>query len=103
MTTMTERWNNVLRILPDAQAITWDGCHKIYILMDHVQADMMHSIGYDPIIAVTDADEALETLQGWYNESCFLRFVQSIKTVDGDPNAGFGWLIDQGDDDEDDE
>lgn len=111
--------------LSSAKAITWDGCHKIYLAMDDHQVELFLEYGYDPIILVNDLDnvvqlrpelflkygydpiilvndidKAYETLCGWYDDSCGLRFVQSVKTVIGDPNSGFVRLIPQCDEDE---
>lgn len=86
--------------LSSAKAITWDGCHKIYLAMDDRQVELFHMYGYDPIILVNDIDGAYETLCGWYDDSCGLRFVQLVKTVIEDPNKGFVDLIPQGDEDE---
>jgi hypothetical protein len=80
----------------NAKAIAWDTCHKIYVLMDDEQVELMHSYGYDPIIEAKDStpEEMLETLKTWYRNSCGLRFIQSVATHE-DPNAGFTSLIDQ--------
>jgi hypothetical protein len=57
----------------------------------------MASHGYDPLMPVPEdaASEALDVLCGWYEESCALRFISSIRTVTGDPNKGFVDLIAQ--------
>jgi hypothetical protein len=47
------------------------------------------------------ADEMLETVKKWYDESCGLRFVQSVETNHEDPNEGFVSLIGQFEDEED--
>jgi len=95
-----EYWLDVRDTLTEARAICWDGCHKIYVLMDDAEVTVMQNYGYDTI-EVTDPDEALLDLKDWYERSCFLRFVNAIETVDGgDRNEGFTTLIPQGVDDE---
>jgi hypothetical protein len=96
-------WNIVRRELRNAKAITWDTCHKIYVLMDDQQVKQSEEWGYDPILPVTDVDEALATLQQWYDESCGLRFITAVTTVESDPNKGYDTLIGQFDDEEDEE
>lgn len=108
-TTMDERWSKVEEYVSEARAITWDTCHKIYVLMDDAQVNLMRSYGYDePSEAfrtsdTTSPEEMMRLLRGWYEESCFLRFINAVETVDGDPNDGFTTLIEQGaeEDDED--
>lgn len=92
-------FSTVEAVMPYAKAMHFDGCHKIYLSMDDAQVGLMREYGYG--IEVPD----LEKLKGWYEESCGLRFVQSVRTVTGDPNEGFDDLIPQfdGEDDAEDE
>lgn len=99
-------WEEVAAVLPYAKVITWDGCHKIYILMDDAQVEEMRSYGYadegeDQFRVVKTPEASLRTLQEWFEESCALRFVNAVKTVEGDPNEGFQQLIAQFEMDED--
>lgn len=94
-------WKNVEKSLNEAVSITWDTCHKIYVLMDEEQHEQVIEYGYDPIIRVEDVDDALDTLKDWFGDSCGLRFIQAVKTVEGDPNEGFKSLIPQCEYDED--
>lgn len=90
--------------LPDAKAIAWDTCHKIYVLMDDEQVVLMREYGYgaepdtDSLITADQAtpQEMLEQIRKWYEESCGLRFVQAVSTTYPDPNDGFTDLIPQG-------
>jgi hypothetical protein len=102
---MKNVWSKVEDALVGAEAITWDECHKIYILMDGAQVDQMEDYGYDPIIRARDTtpEEMLSTLKDWYEHSCGLRFIQAVATVEGDPNEGFTSIIGQFEDDEDEE
>lgn len=105
--TLDKVWGEVALTLNEAVAITWDTCHKIYILMDEEQVGYMIGYGYDPIIRKETATpkEMLATLQDWFEKSCALKFIQAVSTVEGDPNNGFDSLIPQGffdlDEDED--
>lgn len=84
--------------IPEAKAIAWDTCHKIYVLMDDEQVAKMREYEYDPLITKDEMSdgEMFDTVKKWYNESCGLRFVEAVSTVDGDPNDGFESLIPQG-------
>jgi hypothetical protein len=84
--------------LSDAKAIAWDTCHKIYLLMDDEQVELMREYGYDPLITREESDPytMFETVKNWYEDSCGLRFVQAVTTNPVDPNMGFESLIDQG-------
>ena len=106
MKTLTEVFDtSVKEKVKDAKAIAFDTCHKIYILMDNEQVELMRGYGYDPLITAeqTTPDEMLATLQEWYEDSCGLRFIEAVKTNHENPNAGFETLIGQGDFAEDEE
>jgi len=93
---MNER---LLEILPDIKAIGWDTCHKIYALMDDKQVELMLGYGYgDDMIYAADVspEMLLNTLEDWYANSCGLRFIQAVTTVESDPNEGFEDIISQG-------
>ena len=91
-------WDNVKTYIDDAQGIAFDTCHKIYILMDDRQMIQMKEYEYDPLISKAEMSSAemLETVKQWYVESCPLKFVEAVETVDGDPNDGFTTLVEQG-------
>jgi hypothetical protein len=106
--TMEQRWENVLASLQDARGICFDGCHKIYVLMDDQQVDEFTAYGYD-IITVDDdstddddeytatVDEAFAIVHDWYDMSCFLKFVNGVETADSDNrNDDYFDLIPQG-------
>jgi hypothetical protein len=92
--------------IPEAKAIAWDTCHKIYVLMDDKQVEAMRGYGYgdenDPDSLITKdqmtSQQMLDTVKKWYEASCSLRFVQAVETVadDVDANEGFTDLIEQG-------
>ena len=79
-----------------AKGIAFDGCHKIYILMDDAQMDLMREYGYDPLISSSQMtpNEMTDTVVKWFEESCGLRFVYAVSTVKGD--SEFDTVIGQG-------
>lgn len=96
---MKAHWDDVEQALLDgAKGIAFDTCHKIYVLMDDEQMAQMKEYEYDPLISAEGhtTDELLSMLMEWYDDSCMLRFIQSVRTNHDDPNAGFGDLIPQG-------
>jgi hypothetical protein len=105
-------WTDVEIVLPHAKAIAFDGCHKIYVLMDKEQVAKMTTYGYgdDEGSYLLTADkmskgEMADTLASWFAESCSLRFIHGVSSVpEGtDPNEGFTDLIPQGADWQDDD
>jgi hypothetical protein len=83
----------------EAKAIAWDTCHKIYLLMDDEQVELMRGYGYDALITNEEADPdlMLEMLKHWFGIACGLRFIEAVSTHPTDPNKGFETLIGQGD------
>jgi len=83
--------------VPQAKAIAWDTCHKIYLLLDDEQVEITRGYGYDPLITSEEAtpDEMMRKLEEWYDNSCSLRFINAVRTNHADPNAGFEQLIPQ--------
>jgi hypothetical protein len=86
----------------NAKAIAWDTCHKIYLLMDNEQVELMRGYGYDPLITTDQmsADEMFEVVEDWYESSCSLRFIDAVSTNHINPNAGFETLSPQFEDQE---
>ena len=82
----------------EAKGIAFDGCHKIYILKDEAQVQLMREYEYE--LLFTDQElseqEMYDTVRAWYEDSCMLRFIEAVSTVEGDPNEGFEVLIAQG-------
>lgn len=87
-----------------AKAIAWDTCHKIYVLMDDEQVELMREYEYDPLISSDDMtpSDMVSTLMGWYDRSCGLRFIEAVRTTP-DPIDGFETLIPQGYEEDEDE
>jgi hypothetical protein len=96
-------YEKVEEVIGKARGIAFDTCHKIYVLMDEEQMALMRTYEYDPLISADEMSpaEMLETIKGWYEESCGLRFISAVATHPTDPNLGFTNLIAQGEGDED--
>ena len=88
--------------ITNAKAIAWDTCHKIYLLMDDEQVELMRGYKYDPLITADQmsADEMFELVEDWYDSSCSLRFIEAVSTNHINPNAGFETLSPQFEDQE---
>lgn len=87
--------HRIFNAVKDAHAITWDGCHKIYITADPQMTADMAAIGYHMELVDSPADSALD-LQEWYDNSCSLRFVQKINSPG--KNEDYKTVISQFDD-----
>ena len=100
MNTLTEVFDTLVKErVNEAKAIAFDTCHKIYLLMDNEQVELMRGYGYDLLVVTEEAtpEVMLVTLQEWYEDSCGLRFIEAVSTNHENPNAGFETLIGQGD------
>lgn len=87
-------------VIDNALLVAWDGCHKIYLAMDKVEADWFraeypHTVGPHP-------EEMIAAVERWWEQSCFLRFVNSVSHDPVDPNRGFTDVIPQFDEDDED-
>ena len=96
MDTMTKGWLGVMDNTRRASGIAWDGCHKIYILMDENQVSLMREYEYEHLYTNTELNdtELYEKVLDWYKNSCGLRFVCAVETMDN-PNGGFTTLVEQ--------
>jgi len=91
-------WNKVGAYIKKADSVAWDGCHKIYILMDKEETQKMIEYGYSnpPSVLVPADAGALKVVAEWYRESCPLRFISAVKTVnEGDEGDGFTTVVPQ--------
>lgn len=78
--------NNALSI---AHAAQWDGCHKIWILLDETQVTKAIEnglstapelwINIDPT-STTSLANAFRTISQWYDNACPLKFITTIHT-----------------------
>jgi hypothetical protein len=91
-------FSKVEKALEQAEGIAWDTCHKIYVLMDNYQVELMRKYEYEKIKTYSDGfspEDMLDLVKEWYADSCQLRFVQSVRTVLTNPNLGYEDLISQ--------
>lgn len=104
----TTSYELVKQYTDNAKAIAWDTCHKIYVLMDDQQVELMRSYGYgdqnDPDSLITsdklNPAEMATVATLWYEKACGLKFINAVYSDD----RGFVDLIQQfenndGDDD----
>lgn len=99
LTTKPDLFDSVKEEIHNAHLVAWDGCHKIYLAMDEIEAQWF--LENYPEVVVADAETMLATVVKWYERSCWLRFVQAVAHNEEDPNLGYTTLIGQGDDAED--
>ena len=89
----------------EAKGIAYDTCHKIYILMDDGQVELMREYGYDPLITADQMDPAeLATVaMTWYKNSCGLKFISAVYSDKSIGQDGFVDVVAQfeGNEDED--
>lgn len=88
----------------EAKGIAFDGCHKIYVLMDDNQMDLMKRYGYgedNPNYLISSSQlnpvELATVAMSWYKDSCGLRFIQAVYSDE----HGFIDIISQFEDNED--
>lgn len=101
-TKLDDLFSEVEEALDDALLIAWDGCHKMYVALDDEQAQWFRD-NY-PHTYEASPDDMMVMLRSWWDNSCPLKFVQSVETTTN-PNDGFANLIGQGEwcDDTDDD
>lgn len=106
-TTMEDYWSDVKEEVRYAKSISFDGCHKIYLAMDETQAEWFknnyNGTSCNDRTFEGTAEQMLALLKEWYENSCSLKFIQSVTTNKVDANEGFESLIPQGANDEEDE
>lgn len=66
-------------LLYQADSVSYDGCHKIYLNMDKQQTEKMFGYGYDKTISGTKF-EMEHAVYSWYEDSCSLRFIDAVFT-----------------------
>ena len=70
----------------EAKGIAFDTCHKIYVLMDDEQVELMRSYGYgdanDPDSLLTSSQltpkQMSDKVVDWFLGSCGLRFISAV-------------------------
>lgn len=104
---MSTSWR-VAEAVMDCEGAAWDGCHKVFVLMDKDQVEKMaleYGYGQDETSFLVTAEDSkrsdiLAMVKEWYQKSCPLKFVQSIATdpgpEDGVPVDDYVNLVPQG-------
>lgn len=101
-TNLNELFADVAGVMENAVLVSYDGCHKIYVAMDELEANWFRE-NYEYIFEGTP-EEMLATVIGWYENSCFLRFVNAVSYNDDTAQTDFTTLVPQfADDDDEDE
>jgi hypothetical protein len=114
MLDLVDVFDKVDEYTAEARGIAFDTCHKVYVLMDEEQVEIMRSYGYgnenDPDSLITwkemTAKMMSEKVVEWYKNSCGLRFIQAISTGKNDEPVFvdiIGQFDDIYDEDEDDD
>lgn len=95
-------WSHVEDEVARAQGIAWDGCHKIYVLMDGAALGTQIDYGYrqneeagGSRLFLRGEVEFFSTIKEWWQESCCLKFITAVTSDRYDD------LIAQGADEED--
>lgn len=95
----------VLPAVESAVGIAFDGCHKIYILLDEeayaTQASYGYGDGTDESMLIRLDDPSVRKVaygmvRDWYRSSCMLRFINTVRTDHDDENAGYTAIVPQG-------
>lgn len=72
-----------------AKGVAFDGCHKIFVLMDAEALDHVYAQGYGQaegsklVTGAVKPHEYASQVRTWYRESCPLRLVQAIRIDEG--------------------
>ena len=96
MTTFSsDLFSKVREAIEDAHLIAYDGCHKIYLAMDEIEAKWFReNYGYEDTLEAPP-EEMLDAVYRWWADSCPLKFVSAVYHNADDPNEGFVPLIEQ--------
>lgn len=87
-------WGAVEEAAQTAYSISFDGCHKIYMAMDKEQEAWF--VKHYKTTVHGSPEEMVAQIKEWYEESCGLKFVSTVRTNHADPNAGYASPIPQG-------
>ena len=96
-----QSYYDVREYTANAKGIAFDTCHKIYVLMDDEQVELMRGYGYDPLITSDQLDpsEMATVAMTWFKNACALKFIQAVYSDDRE----FIDIISQFEEDEEDE
>lgn len=83
----------VVDALYETRLIAWDGCHKIYLALDEYEEEWFKE-NYEINFTGTP-DEMYTKILEWWEDSCQLRFINSVRHTEPNPNDGYASLIPQ--------
>ena len=97
----TDLFDKVEGAIQSAHLVAYDGCHKIYLAMDEVEATWFRD-NYEFVVE-GEPEMMFQTVVDWFEDSCSLRFVSAVRHTEPNPNDGYESLICQFEDGEDEE
>jgi len=80
MSIPTEWLGPVEEAVSNGVLVAWDGCHKMYVVMDEHSARWFRHEYRNT--ACSTAEDMMNTLHDWWDESCELRFITSVGNID---------------------
>ena len=99
----------VTEAVMDCEGAAWDGCHRIFILMDKEQVESRLDLGYGTrsdfelgdsrIVTATHGmkrSAILAIVKAWWEQSCELRFIMALDSADPTIEEEVGNIIAQG-------
>ena len=84
-------------IINECHSVAWEGCHKIYILMDTYQTELVNSYDYEYVVKMSESNpyDLFELVREWYEKSCYLKFIDVVYT-ESNGQSEFYPLVAQG-------
>ena len=92
MSIPTNQLSKVEEAARDGVLVAWDGCHKMYIATDEQSAQWFRD--EYPHVEDSTGNDRLGALHYWWDESCPLRFIQSVSNI-GTENEDYDTIIEQ--------
>jgi hypothetical protein len=97
-----QAYYDVREYTDEAKGIAFDGCHKIYVLMDDEQMSLMKEYGYgedNPNFLISssqlDPAEMATVAMSWFKDSCGLKFINAVYSDKTIGHEGFVNIIAQ--------
>ena len=90
MTITTEERVALRKYLLTAKEIGWDASHKIYVVMEDDQVQLMRDYGYQAIFTSEEMTpkQMSTTITKWFAESSERRSIEAV----GIPEVGSSWI-----------
>lgn len=87
-------FEDVCHTIEDAILVAWDECHKIYLALDETEAQWFRD-NY-PVVVEGTPRQMMISVVSWFDRSCPLRLISSVRHVADNPNDGYVSLVGQG-------